>query len=149
MELWQVPRVMNRMMNEMMRDFDRIDRSIYPYWRDADHSVLHVANETQQVVDDDKKFAVSLDVSQFRPEELNVHLEGRELTIEGKQEHKNDNSFMQRSFVRKWTLPESVNLEALHTQLSDKGHLCVEAPKTTEQAQQRRNIPIMAAKSSK
>ncbi|RCN50114.1 Hsp20/alpha crystallin family protein [Ancylostoma caninum] len=149
MELWQVPRVMNRMMNEMMRDFDRFDRSIYPYWRDADHSVLHVANETQQVVDDDKKFAVSLDVSQFRPEELNVHLEGRELTIEGKQEHKNDHSFMQRSFIRKWTLPESVNLEALHTQLSDKGHLCVEAPKTTEQAAQRRNIPIMAAKSNK
>lgn len=119
------------------------------------------------MVDDDKKFAVSLDVSQFRPEELNVHVEGRELTIEGKQEHRNDSSFMQRwveflnhagvamilrfyrSFIRKWTLPEGVNLEALHTQLSDKGHLCVEAPKNTDQAAQRRNIPIMAAKSSK
>ncbi|VDM78971.1 unnamed protein product [Strongylus vulgaris] len=93
MDLWQVPRVMNRVMNEYMRDFDRM---MYPYWREADHSVLHVANETQKLVDDDKKFAVSLDVSQFRPEELNVHLDGRELTIEGKQEHKGDNSFIQR-----------------------------------------------------
>lgn len=49
MDLWQVPRAMNRMMNEYMRDFDRLERSLYPYWREADHSVLHVANETQQV----------------------------------------------------------------------------------------------------
>ncbi|KHJ89283.1 Hsp20/alpha crystallin family protein, partial [Oesophagostomum dentatum] len=122
MDLWHVPRAMNRMMNEMMRDFDRFDRSIYPYWREADHSVLHVANETQQVVNDDKKFAVALDVSQFRPDELNVHLEARELTIEGNQEHKSDTSFMQRSFVRKWTLPEGVDLDAIRTELSDKGH---------------------------
>ncbi|RCN50116.1 Hsp20/alpha crystallin family protein [Ancylostoma caninum] len=166
MDLWQVPRAMNRMMNEYMRDFDRLERSLYPYWRDADHSVLHVANETQQVlstslsaiqycitvlqvVDDDKKFAVSLDVSQFRPEELNVHLEGRELTVEGKQEHKGENSFMHRSFVRKWTLPETVDLEAVRTQLSDKGHLCVEAPKTGAASPNRRNIPIMAAPSNK
>ncbi|EYC30380.1 hypothetical protein Y032_0005g2619 [Ancylostoma ceylanicum] len=149
MDLWQVPRAMNRMMNEYMRDFDRLERSLYPYWREADHSVLHVANETQQVVDDDKKFAVSLDVSQFRPEELNVHLEGRELTVEGKQEHKGENSFMHRSFVRKWTLPETVDLEAVRTQLSDKGHLCVEAPKTGAASPNRRNIPIMAAPSNK
>ncbi|CAJ0596994.1 unnamed protein product [Cylicocyclus nassatus] len=146
MDLWQVPRVMNRMMNEYMRDFDRM---MYPYWREADHSVLHVANETQQLVDDDKKFAVSLDVSQFRPEELNVHLDGRELTVEGKQEHKGDNSFIHRSFVRKWTLPENVNLEAIRTELSDKGHLSVEAPKTGAEISSRRNIPIMAAPSNK
>ncbi|CAJ0596995.1 unnamed protein product [Cylicocyclus nassatus] len=121
MDLWRAPRIMNRMMNEMLREFDRFDRPIYPYWREADHSVLHVANETQQVVDDDTRFAVSLDVSQFRPEELNVHLDGRELTVEGKQEHRGDNSYLQRSFIRKWTLPESVNLEAVRTELSDRG----------------------------
>lgn len=41
------------MWDEHFRDFpffDRFDRSIFPYWRNADHSVLHVANETQQVV---------------------------------------------------------------------------------------------------
>ncbi|VDL68928.1 unnamed protein product [Nippostrongylus brasiliensis] len=79
MDLWQFPRAMNRMMYDTMRDLDRAERSLFPYWRDADHAVLHVANETQQAVDDDKKFAVSLDVSQFRPEELNVHLDGQQL----------------------------------------------------------------------
>uniref|UniRef100_A0A0K0DJC2 SHSP domain-containing protein n=1 Tax=Angiostrongylus cantonensis TaxID=6313 RepID=A0A0K0DJC2_ANGCA len=145
MELWQVPRTMGYLMRDTLRDFDRFERGMFPYWRDADHSVLHVANETQQMVNDDKKFAISLDVSQFRPEELNVHLEGRELTIEGKQEHKSEHSFMNRSFVRKWLLPENVDLDALRTQLDDKGHLRVEAPKLGDGGSKRKNIPIMAA----
>lgn len=47
MDLWS--QAMNRMMGDYFREFSRFDRSIYPYWRSADHSVLHVANETQQV----------------------------------------------------------------------------------------------------
>lgn len=135
------------MLYDAMRDLDRAERSVFPYWRNADHSVLHVANEVQKTVDDDKRFAVSLDVSQFRPEELNVHVEGRELTIEGKQEHKTEDSSIHRSFVRKWILPENVDLEAVHTALNDKGQLCVEAPKHTGEKSKKRNIPIMAAPS--
>uniref|UniRef100_A0A7I4XUM6 SHSP domain-containing protein n=1 Tax=Haemonchus contortus TaxID=6289 RepID=A0A7I4XUM6_HAECO len=145
MVLWPVARLTDRLLHDTMRDLDRFEKSSFPYWRDADHSVLHVANETQQMVDDDKKFAVSLDVSQFRPEELNVHLEGRELTIEGEQEHKTENSAIHRSFTRKYLLPENVDLEAIRTQLDDKGHLSVEAPKNTEGHEKKRSIPIMPA----
>ncbi|KAJ1353338.1 hypothetical protein KIN20_009944 [Parelaphostrongylus tenuis] len=94
------------------------------------------------MVNDDKKFAVSLDVSQFRPDDLKVHLEGRELTIEGKQQHKDETSYMERSFVRKWTLPENVDLEALRTQLNDSGHLSIEAPKVGQPGASKRSIPI-------
>ena len=48
------------------------------------------------MVNDDKKFVVSLDVSQFKPEELKVHLEGHDLTIEGKQEEKTEHGFIER-----------------------------------------------------
>ncbi|KAK5986191.1 SHSP domain-containing protein [Trichostrongylus colubriformis] len=145
MDLSVIPRLMSHVMYDTMWDLDRLERSIFPYWRDADHSVLHVANESQQLVDDDKKFAVSLDVSQFRPEELNVHVEGRELTIEGKQEQKNHHGSIHRSFTRKWLLPENVDLQAVRTQLDEKGHLSVEAPKNTEGLPQKRTIPIMGA----
>ncbi|CAJ0589093.1 unnamed protein product [Cylicocyclus nassatus] len=144
LSLWQVPRMMDRLVNDYIHE---IDRSIFPYWRNADHSMLHVGNDTQQVIDDDKKFAVSLDVSQFRPEDLKVHIDGRELTVEGKQEHKGEHSFIHRSFIRKWTLPKTVDLDSVRTQLSDKGHLCVQAPKTDAERPNRRNIPIMAAPS--
>ncbi|PIO59168.1 Hsp20/alpha crystallin family protein [Teladorsagia circumcincta] len=153
MELLLVnPNLMNRVMYDAMRDMDRVEKSIFPYWRNADHSVLHVGNDTVKVhipystaVDDDKKFAVSLDVSQFRPEELNVHLDGRVLTIEGKQEHKTKNSSMHRSFTRKWLLPENVDLDAVRTQVDDKGHLSVDAPKHIEGHPKKRRIPITAA----
>ncbi|KAK6014371.1 hypothetical protein OSTOST_20246 [Ostertagia ostertagi] len=104
MDIWPWPRGTSHMMRDMMHDFDRFERSMFPYWRDADHSVLHVGRDTHQPINDDKKFAVSLNVSHFRPEELNVHVEGRELTIEGKQEQKDTNSYVQRSFIRKWIL---------------------------------------------
>ncbi|VDN26584.1 unnamed protein product [Cylicostephanus goldi] len=151
LSLWQVPRLMDRFMDDYIHE---MNRSIFPYWRNADHSRLHVGNDTQQrlafsvqVIDDEKKFAVSLDVSQFRPEDLKVQLDGRELTVEGKQEHKGENSFIHRSFIRKWTLPETVDLESVRTQLSDIGHLCIEAPKADPERPNRRNIPIMPAPS--
>ncbi|VDO19684.1 unnamed protein product [Heligmosomoides polygyrus] len=139
MDLWQAPRVLNSVLYDAMRDLDRAERSVCG---DSGYILM-------QTVDDDKRFAVSLDVSQFRPEELNVHVEGRELTIEGKQEHKTEDSSIHsfRSFVRKWILPENVDLEAVHTALNDKGQLCVEAPKHTGEKSKKRNIPIMAAPS--
>ncbi|KAK6021385.1 hypothetical protein OSTOST_12942 [Ostertagia ostertagi] len=86
---------------------DRLERALNSYWRDADHSVMHVANETQQV------------------------------------------SLRQVSFVRSWTLPENVDLDAVRTQLNDAGHLSIEAPKVTETSNQRRAIPIERAPSNK
>ncbi|XGW11570.1 hypothetical protein V3C99_012783 [Haemonchus contortus] len=147
MDLWPYTSRTSRMMRDMMRDFDRFEREMFPsYWRDADHSVLHVGGETHQPTNDDSKFTVSLDVSHFRPEEVNVHVEGHELIVEGKQEQKDANSYMQRSFVRKWILPEDVNLEAIRPQLNDKGHLTIEAPKGP--SVQRINIPIVSAPST-
>ncbi|CAJ0592485.1 unnamed protein product [Cylicocyclus nassatus] len=133
----------DRFENRMMRDMDRFQRHMMPYWRDMDHSILEVANQAHEVVNDDKKFAVSLDVSHFKPEELQVHIDGRNLTIEGKQEIKNDHEHMERSFVRSWTLPDEVDLDAVHTQLTEVGHLCIEAPKTGLHTN-RRELPIMA-----
>ncbi|XGW23714.1 hypothetical protein V3C99_005713 [Haemonchus contortus] len=141
--LCPVRRIMNHRLHDNLRDLHRSERDIFPYWTEADHSVLHVGNETQQMVDDDKKFAVFLDVSQFRPDELNVHLEGQELIIEGKQEHKARNGALHRSFTRRWLLPKNVDLESIRTQLDDKGHLSVEASKNPEGHENRRTIPIM------
>ncbi|KAK6027747.1 Hsp20/alpha crystallin family protein [Ostertagia ostertagi] len=111
---------------------------------------------TFQIVNDDKKFAVSLDVSQFKPEELKVNLDGRMLTVEGKQENKNGQQLLQNDtncykriqvttrfqafYPFLWSLPEDVNLEGLKTELSDKGKLTIEAPKFPNTS--KKDIPI-------
>ncbi|CAJ0589112.1 unnamed protein product [Cylicocyclus nassatus] len=139
LSLWQVPLMMDRLMDGYTH---KVDRTLHPYWKNADHSTLHVGKE-MQVIDDEKRFFVSLYVSQFRPEELRVHLDGRELSVEGKQEHKIENNLIHRSFIRKWTLPESVDLKSVHTQLTHKGHLCIEVPKKDPKRPDKRNIPIV------
>ena len=52
--------------------------------------------EQNQVVDNEKEFQTSLDVSQFKPDELNVNLDGRLLTVEGNQQVEDDNGSFQR-----------------------------------------------------
>ncbi|WKX96723.1 hypothetical protein Q1695_012845 [Nippostrongylus brasiliensis] len=49
MDMWPASRLMNRMMYDTMRDIDHLERSLAPYWRHADHSVLHVANDVHKV----------------------------------------------------------------------------------------------------
>ncbi|KJH49708.1 Hsp20/alpha crystallin family protein [Dictyocaulus viviparus] len=169
MALWPVSPLDSFMVDPVGRVMRDIDRTLMPYWRNADHSVLHVGNTTKEFVNDDKKFAVSLDVSHFKPEEIKVQLEGNELIIEGNQEVKGENSYIKkyakfrlhllwygsdpsyvflRSFMHKWALPEDCDVDAIHTQLNDAGHLSIEAPKTGQHPR-RRNIPIMAAPKKK
>ncbi|VDL78362.1 unnamed protein product [Nippostrongylus brasiliensis] len=103
-----------------------------------------------QTSDDDKKFAVTLDVSQFKPEELKVNLDGRVLVVEGRQQQKDDKSFMSRSFIRSWCLPEEVDLNGLKTELTNDGKLVIEAPKNPPASgSNRRNIPISHSSGSK
>ena len=52
-----------------------------------------------------------MDVRGFKPEELEVDVQGRELTIKGDHEERQDSgSRISRTFVRKYTLPEDVNM---------------------------------------
>ncbi|CAJ0589113.1 unnamed protein product [Cylicocyclus nassatus] len=127
LSVWQVPPMMDRLMDGYRTT---VKRNVHPYWKGADHSTLHVGKEMQ------------VDVSKFRPEELSVHLDGRELTVEGKQEHKIENNLIHRSFIRKWTLPES-DLKSVRTQLNHKGYLCIEVSKEDPKRPDRRNIPIV------
>ncbi|VDO63613.1 unnamed protein product [Heligmosomoides polygyrus] len=151
--MWPV----ERFVEEPLRHLDRLDRfglmhnmdrwmdhGVMPYWRDADHSMLHVGN-TKEVVNDEKKFAVSLDVSHFKPEQLKVHIDGRDLTIEGHQEVKTEHGYIKKAFTHKWALPEECDLDAVRTELDNGGHLSVEAPKTGHHTN-KRVLPILPAK---
>lgn len=53
-----------------------------------------------QIIDDQSRLAISLDVSKFNPEELNVNVEGRTLTVEGKQEIEEENGYSIRWVIQ-------------------------------------------------
>merc|ERR1712213_289963 len=98
-------------------------------------------DEVMKVKTDDTKFEVTLDVSEYKPEELKVTTVNNVLSIEGKHEaHSEDekntanstasgSSQVMRQFSRKWTLPADCNPNEVASNLSSDGILMITAPK--------------------
>merc|ERR1711936_1199860 len=64
-------------------------------------------SEVIRMKDDEEKFEVSLDTSQYRPDELRVNVEGGVVLVEGKHEEKSEDGrrMLSRQFSRKYSLP--------------------------------------------
>ena len=81
----------------------------------------------------DGKFRVNLNVSGYKPDELTVKVQGRDLIIRGEQksEEKGEESsrYHHKQFIRQFSVPADVNLDELTSKLSKDGKLCVEAPR--------------------
>merc|ERR1711915_527080 len=88
-------------------------------------------NEVIRVKDDEKKMEVSLDTSQYRPDELKVSIDKGVVTVEGKHEEKAEDGskMVPRMFSRKYTLPSEVKAEDVVSNLSSDGVLVITAPK--------------------
>ncbi|CAL2045967.1 unnamed protein product [Caenorhabditis brenneri] len=126
--------------NALDQLFDEMTGGVkLPYWRDADHNSFNFSDTIGEVVNDDSKFSVQLDVSHFKPEDLKIQLDGRELKIEGTQETKTEHGYSKRSFSKMILLPEDADLTALKSAISNEGKLQIEAPK---KANTSRSIPI-------
>ena len=106
------------------------------------------------MTNDDQKFEVTLDVSEYKPEELKVTTVNNTLAIEGKHEaHKSDqdntpmstasgSSSVMRQFSRKWTLPTDADPNNVVSNLSSDGILMITAPRKGAIASQ---VPIQKA----
>ncbi|KAF1750659.1 hypothetical protein GCK72_017210 [Caenorhabditis remanei] len=113
------------LFNELMRDFAGIDR---------------INKNSSEISNTNEKFAINLNVSQFKPENLKINLEGRTLTIQGDEEVKNEHGYSKKSFSRVILLPEDVDVSAVASNLSEDGKLAIEAPK--KEVVQGRSIEI-------
>lgn len=63
---------------------------IRPYWADQTMLTGHRVGDAIDVVNNDQEYNVSVDVSQFEPEELKVNIVDNQLIIEGKHNEKTD-----------------------------------------------------------
>ncbi|CAF1007173.1 unnamed protein product [Adineta steineri] len=75
-----------------------------------------------------KKYKIQFDIGEFRPEELNIKVEGRMLVVKGDRQVKVGNATESKQFNRELTLPEFVDAKSLHSYLTDEGQLTMEAP---------------------
>jgi len=88
-------------------------------------------SEVIRVKEDDGKMEVSLDTSQYRPDELKISVDKGVVTVEGKHEEKAEDGskMVSRVFSRKYTLPEDARAEDVVSNLSSDGVLVITAPK--------------------
>lgn len=77
-------------------------------------------------------FQVCVDVQQFLPNEITVKTVDNSVVIEAKHEEKEDNQgYVSRHFVRRYTLPEGFDAQQVVSSLSSDGVLTVKAPPPT------------------
>lgn len=67
-----------------------LERSLCLYWNGSSPSIFNYGNFIGEVINKKEKFAVGVDVSQFTPEEAEIHVAGSTLTIEGCHGEKDD-----------------------------------------------------------
>merc|ERR1712002_920076 len=93
-------------------------------------------SEVIRVKEDDNKMEVSLDTSQYRPDELCVSVSGGVVSVEGKHEEKAEDGskMVSRQFVRKYTLPRGATPENVNSNLSSDGVLVITATKDAPKA---------------
>ncbi|EYC04644.1 hypothetical protein Y032_0086g1905 [Ancylostoma ceylanicum] len=115
-------------------------RCLEPFHRPAEEDTI--SDSPEEVSDGGFKLTLSLDVSHFKPEELSVNLNEGTLTVEGKQEIKEDDSYSMRSFIRHWELSEDIDINQIHPTLNEDGRLITETAKITKPAVSGRNTPI-------
>jgi len=115
---WMFPR--RWMLPSLKSEFRDMD-----LFKEKDSEVIRVKN-------DDNKMEVSLDTSQYRPDELNVSIADGAVTIEGKHEEKAEDGtkMVSRQFIRKYTLPAGAKPEDVVSNLSSDGVLVVTANKS-------------------
>ena len=93
---------------------------------------------------DKDKFQVTLDVQQFRPEEIDVKVVDKYIVITAKHEEKPDeHGWISREFTRKYLVPEQCDVDQVQSKLSVDGVLTITAPrKDKPQAKNERVIKI-------
>ena len=82
------------------------------------------------VTSDKDKFQVTLDVQQFKPNEIDVKVVDRYVVINAKHEEKRDeHGWISREFTRKYLIPEQCEVEKVVSKLSSDGVLTISAPR--------------------
>merc|ERR1711860_113606 len=118
---------------------------------DGKHDRLSFFKEENvfKVKDDDKAFEITMDTSQYRPDELNVNVIGNNLSVEAKHTEQSEDgrNFVSKQFARRYTLPNDCMAELVSSNLSADGVLVISAPKypAITEIVSGRNVPILRA----
>ena len=93
---------------------------------------------------DKDKFQCTLDVQQFKPEEIEVKVVDKCVVVSAKHEEKKDeHGWISRQFTRKYLIPEQCDIDKVVSKLSSDGVLSIVVPRKEEsKTKNEKNIKI-------
>uniref|UniRef100_A0AC34RAG0 SHSP domain-containing protein n=1 Tax=Panagrolaimus sp. JU765 TaxID=591449 RepID=A0AC34RAG0_9BILA len=96
--------------------------------KEMDRQLEKIRKKPSKIINDPKKFVAVIDMSNFKPEDIEVIFETGLLTIKAEHEVKlNETTSITKIFTRKFTIPEDVRGEMIATELSPTGMLTITA----------------------
>uniref|UniRef100_A0A915D850 SHSP domain-containing protein n=1 Tax=Ditylenchus dipsaci TaxID=166011 RepID=A0A915D850_9BILA len=125
------PNLMASLLNDSFGQLQQLERQLG-----------QMQTDSQVGGDDGSSYSFKCSVAGYRPEELNVDVEGEELVIQGKHQQQGNGQSIHRTFERRVTLPESVDKRSIQCNLDEQGRLQVRAHKKESEKQPKVNIPI-------
>lgn len=148
-DTWDYPsRISDQCFGVHVPEDDLLPASlIRGYWMRPRSQTNICSSGQSEVINDDKKFEVSLNVSQFKPEEITVKGVNDFIVIHGvheeRKEEKGDNALVKREFTRRYMLPKACNIETVSSAMTPEGILTITAPKRTVEAKKKeKDIPV-------
>ena len=87
-------------------------------------------------------FKVSLDVKNYKPDEIMLKVDGDKLLVKGKHRKESEYGFESSEFERAYTIPSDVDVKGFTSRINDTGVLVIEAPKIKQDAIQQADQAI-------
>ena len=116
--------------------------------RFLEHHQATMASPRYELVDNDEKFQLSVDVPGVKMDDIDVSLEDGYLTVSGQRLSSSDNSRSSSKFSQTFSLDPAVDVEQFTANL-DNGVLVVAAPKDMKRIEDNIvRIPVLQGKSS-
>jgi len=142
-------RHMDRQMRDLQRNMDHVSNHAQRHFgmTPMDFRLAEADNMLHPVVTDkdgNRKLQYSLDVRQFKPEEIDIKTKDGTIKIHAKHEENTEHGRIYREYQRSCALPKDLDPQTLKSQLGQDGVLRIEAPlpKALEEAPKEHQIAI-------
>ncbi|KAG5669164.1 hypothetical protein PVAND_017059 [Polypedilum vanderplanki] len=101
----------------------------YRPWQMARQAMSELNKDQKSLQLGKEGFQACVDVQHFKPNEISVKVQDHTVIIEGKHEERDDaHGTIERSFVRKYVLPQEYDMNTVQSTLSSDGVLTIKAP---------------------
>jgi HSP20 family molecular chaperone IbpA len=112
------------------------------FFNDVDFTPRIRDHAGQLQIKDNGDFEYRVDVSGFRPEEIQVNLEGDEFLIQASHDERHTGEAVHREFTRRVRIPDGIQKETIRCDIDARGRLHVQGHTQMLENLPRRAIPI-------